>query len=354
MNCKITSDDVIKNFFALQNKTDVTLLADVLSLVSKEKMTQAALIAHLSEIAERKLHLDLGYASMFDYCLRALCLAEGEIWLRLQVSSCCRKFPEIFADLASGLISLTVAGRISALLDNENKMIILEFCRGKSTRAVEEFLASLKPKPVLPSSLRKQGSTTKKQELTLAQQEEMQRLPNEKQLFPVDTPSPSRIEALGEERYHVRFAFTAAQRRKMERLAELLGVDNPAKNLAELMEKALDLALKAKDPARIRRAKKSSAPAESKHEKLQVRSRNIPANIRREVFSRGGYQCQFLAKDGARCPQRRHLCIDHVVPFAQGGGNELSNLQLLCAGHNLRKAEIDFGFKWQQVGRGKS
>jgi 5-methylcytosine-specific restriction endonuclease McrA len=326
--------------------------------VSKEKKTQAILIAHLSEIAERKLHLDQGYANMFDYCVRALNLAEGEVWLRLQVSSSCRKFPEILADLASGVISLTVAGRVSAHLDNENKMTILEFCREKSTRAVEEFLASLKPKPVLPSSLRTQGKSAKNQELTLAQQEEMQRLPNEKELFPADMSSPSHIEVLGDERYHLRFAFTAAQRRKMDRLAELLGVDNPAKNLADLMEKALDIALKVKDPARERRAKKSPAPArasaEIKTEKLHTRSRNIPAVIRRAVFARGGYQCQFFAQEGGRCPQRRHLCIDHVVPFAQGGSNELSNLQVLCSAHNFRKAEIDFGFSWQQINKKKS
>lgn len=46
---------------------------------------------------------------------------------------------------------------------------------------------------------------------------------------------------------------------------------------------------------------------------------------------RNGYQCKM-------CGSARHLEIDHVVPLAAGGGNELTNLQLLCQKCNRRKS----------------
>ena len=39
----------------------------------------------------------------------------------------------------------------------------------------------------------------------------------------------------------------------------------------------------------------------------------------------------------ASCGEMRHLHVDHVVPLSKGGGDELSNLQFLCATHNLQK-----------------
>ena len=38
-------------------------------LLSRERRHTAALIAHLAEISRRKGHLELGYKSLFDYCV---------------------------------------------------------------------------------------------------------------------------------------------------------------------------------------------------------------------------------------------------------------------------------------------
>jgi hypothetical protein len=363
MQSPLTSDEIRKGIAAVSQKTDICLLAAARQLATAEKKTQVALIAHLAEIARRKLHLDQGYASMFDYCLRALHLAEGEIWLRLQVSSCCGRFPELLEELAAGALNITSAGKISAFLTEENKTSVLHFCRGKTTREVEEFLCSLKPKPSVPSSLQRCPRSTELAHPTEHVRESEQRLPGERELLPAESndsaangtdhapppaAKPSRLEILGNERYHLHCTVNAEQRRKIERLAELLGIDNPARNLTALLEQAIDIALKAKDPAKPRRAKQAVAKEASQEQNTTSapRSRYIPAAIKRVVFQRGEYRCQFAATDGARCPQRTHLCVDHIVPFAQGGANDVTNLQLLCARHNLRKMERDFGFIW--------
>jgi hypothetical protein len=369
MQSPLRNDEIRKGFAAISQKTDFCLLTAARQLAAAEKKTQVALIAHLAEIARRKLHLDQGYASMFDYCLRALHLAEGEIWLRLQVSSRCGRFPELLEELAAGGLNLTSAGKICAFLREDNKTSILQNCRGKTTREVEEYLCSLKPKPSVPSSLQRCPRSTALAQPTAKLGDNELRLPGERELFPSEInedaantadhiPAPaaktSRLETLGEERYYLHCTVSTGLRRKIERLAEVLGIDNPARNLPALLEQAFDIALKAKDPAHLRRAKQAAAAAaaaakEQSQEQRSTtapRSRHIPAAIKRAVFHRGEYRCQYAAADGARCPQHTHLCVDHIVPFAQGGTNDLSNLQLLCARHNLRKMERDFGFRW--------
>ena len=52
--------------------------------------------------------------------------------------------------------------------------------------------------------------------------------------------------------------------------------------------------------------------------------------LRIMIFARDKYQC-------VACASRKRLSIDHIVPVAHGGGDELSNLQTLCAPCNSKK-----------------
>ncbi len=71
------------------------------------------------------------------------------------------------------------------------------------------------------------------------------------------------------------------------------------------------------------------------------RSRYIPAVVRREVWRRDQGRCSYVDRhSGRRCGSRYRLEIDHIVPFALGGGAEPRNLTLHCrAHHRLRHAQ---------------
>ena len=61
---------------------------------------------------------------------------------------------------------------------------------------------------------------------------------------------------------------------------------------------------------------------------------HIPKGLRHAVFKRDGYRCQECFKgkeDGVK------LEIDHVVPVAKGGTNDIGNLQTLCKECNRNK-----------------
>ena len=56
----------------------------------------------------------------------------------------------------------------------------------------------------------------------------------------------------------------------------------------------------------------------------------LPAAVRREVMDRDGHCCVVCGSEGP-------LHIDHVHPVSRGGGDEVDNLQVLCARCNVSK-----------------
>ncbi len=65
------------------------------------------------------------------------------------------------------------------------------------------------------------------------------------------------------------------------------------------------------------------------------RSRYIPVPVRREVWRRDGGCCSYVdPHSGRRCGSRFLLELDHIVPFALGGGAEPGNLRLRCRAHH--------------------
>jgi 5-methylcytosine-specific restriction endonuclease McrA len=59
----------------------------------------------------------------------------------------------------------------------------------------------------------------------------------------------------------------------------------------------------------------------------------IPLEVRKYVFERDRYQCKSCGKTDLET----HLTIDHIIPLARGGQNDISNLQTLCHTCNRQK-----------------
>ena len=65
----------------------------------------------------------------------------------------------------------------------------------------------------------------------------------------------------------------------------------------------------------------------------EVPGRSLSARTRYEVLTRDGYRCTYC---GAPAPEVR-LHVDHIVPVAAGGTDELENLVTACADCNQGK-----------------
>ena len=78
--------------------------------------------------------------------------------------------------------------------------------------------------------------------------------------------------------------------------------------------------------------------------KSRVSGRSIPAAVKRQVWQRDGGRCSYVDREtGRRCNSRHLIEIDHILPYALGGGADPENLRLTCrAHHRLRHPPHDW------------
>ena len=343
-------EKIARYFETLEGLSTEQLDRSVEKLVRAEKRNVALVIMHIAEMSRRKGHLERGYKNLFDYCTRRLNLSEGSVARRIQVANVVRRFPQILVVLSENRMSLTVAGLLAPVLTESNVEKLLSDCAGMSRREVEEYLVALRPKPVFAPSIRKAPSPPSPPLVLQAAQPEVPP-PTTR---PIPRVSPSILEPARPEVFNFRFAANRRFKEKFERLAEVLGVQNPLQHMAELMEQAIDIALDKKDvkrkhARRLAKAKNAdNSPQKSSLGKISTKNRYIPTHTRERVHARAGYQCEFRAKDGTQCSARTGLEIDHLLPFALYRSHDEKFLRLLCRSHNRLAAEKVFGTEFIQ------
>ena len=69
----------------------------------------------------------------------------------------------------------------------------------------------------------------------------------------------------------------------------------------------------------------------------------IPVAVKRAVWSRDAGRCSWPIDGGDTCGSTHRLQLDHVVPWAEWGGETEANLRLACAAHNRLAARQAFG-----------
>ena len=359
-------------------------------LVSLKRRGDAELIAHLVEMSRRRGHLELGYASLFDYCQRRLGLADGEVWRRTQVAGVAGRFPRVLAALIEGKVSLTALSILAAHLSEENVDELLREAEGKTTRQVKEIVAGIAPKPVAGPGIRRKSvrsleaaaeSPVEYAAMVPPPPEEARGAGSPPRLES-ETRHEGRLEAARPEVWNFRFSAGKEFKEKLERLAEVLGIAGAERRMPEILERAIDLALEKKDPQKKleRRRKRESAaarrsplpgsagvthassrlpgatgsagvppassppPEEARAARGRHRECRYPSSAMRErVHERASYQCEYTGDGGVRCGARVGLEIDHAQPWGKGGGSEEENLRVLCRAHNLFCAAREFG-----------
>jgi 5-methylcytosine-specific restriction endonuclease McrA len=142
-------------FGRLSGLSDQELEHELSSLLASGARVEARIVFHLAEVEERRLHLKAAYSSLFDYCQRRLRLSESEAFYRITAARLARKFPLIFQLLESRSIHLTALRLLRDHLTDQNHRELLAAASGKSKREVEMLIATLAPRPDIPSRIRK-------------------------------------------------------------------------------------------------------------------------------------------------------------------------------------------------------
>jgi 5-methylcytosine-specific restriction endonuclease McrA len=387
----------IQNLAAL---SDDDLLHGLAALVADSRRTEADLVGHIAEVDARRLYAREATPSMFQYCTERLHLSGAEAYLRIAAGRAAREHPVVLAMLADGRLHLTAIALLAPHLTPQNRDVLLRRATHRSKREIEELLAEVAPRSDAPALIRKLPERQISRPLpaspprgpcspTPSQASSSRATPSQATLSPApwsageratlerteqsltsaaSRPSPEvvaagnqtlrpdevvssglpglvarppAIQPLSPARYKVQFTASAVLRDKLERLRNLMRSSVPDGDLAALIDAAVTEKLErleARRFGRTRRPRKALSGTDT-----TPRSRHIPAAVKRTVDARDEGRCAYVDEQGRRCKARGGLQFHHRHTFATGGDHSLTNLALVCAGHNRYLAEIDYG-----------
>ena len=373
-------------FWGLNHVADGELQSELMRLLANGSRTEARILAHLAAVEERRLHLEAGSSSLFDYFCKRLALSENEAFHRITAARLARRFPDIFGLIERRAIHLTAVCLLRDYLTPDNHRQLLAEAAGKTKLQVLELIARRFPRPDVASTIRKlpaprdvpasralavrEETTPSKSDLGQATRpspssttDVASNVTSEPPSVQVSKPTPACnavVEPLSSARYRIQLNASPQLKAKLEQARDLLSHSNPSGDLAAVIERALDLLLERTLKRRFAQTKRPrpSCSANRKvgsnaegnpevvHGDTQQRRtgrRHIANATKREIAARDGLRCTFVGSDGQRCGATQFTQIHHQEPWARHGDDSPTNLRILCASHNRLLAEQDFG-----------
>ncbi|MGE0528840.1 MAG: HNH endonuclease [Bdellovibrionales bacterium] len=373
------------------------LHARALDLSRKHRCLEWEIVQILQEVERTKLYKRLGCSSLFTYCVQSLGFTEAVAYAFISVARKSLQVNELKVALQEQKLSVSKVHRLVSALTAENAKELLEFAVTHSARELEREVARRNPKAGPADQVRdlseervvvRVSMSRKTYEMWLRVQSlEAQRMQAPASL---DAALEQALEFYLERKDPVRKAH-----RKAERTAatapetETEGVETAAAivRAVEIEEAIVTAAESSTTPApatesRIepvveavaitdvmtmtntvapesasqnrgelftckvgelprgdKRPRSGSYPAQRASEPMAAAAKaqaRVPltAAQRHEVFARDGGRCTHVDARGRRCPEDKWLHIHHIRPISVGGGNDPSNLTLLCSFHH--------------------
>lgn len=139
----------------LGHRSDDELVEELTTLCVSQRRITASVIAYLAEVDARKVHVDLGYHTLFAFCIKRLGMSHGEAAVRTKVTKLYRAHPLIMEPLEAGTVHLTSLYLVREHMNDKNCSKLLASITGKTTREVESIIARLFPRQGVRASIRK-------------------------------------------------------------------------------------------------------------------------------------------------------------------------------------------------------
>jgi len=339
--------------YSLRHLVNSTLRHALKQLVITDRGTTALIVAHIAEFIARRLYLEAGYASMYDYGVGELKMSEDVACRRIRAARAGRRFPQIFLALADGRIHLTGISLLARHLTEENAAELLAASVHKTKHEIKLLIAERFPKRDLPTFIASlsTAATAPAPQVAPGQPPVMTGTVAEVCTSPVLSSAPARLDdpvisvvtPLAPERFAWQLTVNQETQNLLRDVQELLGHDVLPGDLEAVLNYALRTA---KQKLEQRKFAATEQPRHGRHSKPD--SRYIPAEVRRAVWKRDGGQCTFTSDDGHRCEERKDVQFDHIDPYAKGGEATVGGVRLLCRAHNLFEAERVYGAEFMR------
>ena len=283
---------------SLHSLSDDALLGSIKTAVKIERQATREVLLHLLEVERRRLYLERGFASLFEFCTEELGYCAGSAQIRIQSMRLIRDLPDetersqVMEKLDSGVLKLTqlsslqkfsraVAMDLKRKVDANQKRELLQQIEGKTTRETEKIIIEALELP------RPQGT-----ELKIHLDEEAMQL--------------------------------------LQELKGLTSHSHPSGNDSQVLKQALRLAV-----AALKTKKGLDGRRVTSHDEPDSTQQALPTPTRRFVWKRDDAQCSYVdPRTGRRCSSRHLLELDHILEKSKGGDHQPDNLRLLCHAHH--------------------
>ncbi|MCM2305169.1 MAG: HNH endonuclease [Elusimicrobia bacterium] len=372
--------------------TDADLIRAVKFLAEHARRNEMRLLIHLSEFDARRLCLEEGYRSLYEYCTGTLGFDEHESYRRIRAARILRSYPEARIALDRRKVTVSALVVLSPWLTRENAGPWLKSAEGKTKRELEALVAARYPQAEQPDSIR--NLPARPIVVSSAPPAAFEALPPDagapgtpsvesgassagEENAPVEwvalAGAPGRlgwgwqqVAPVAVDRVRVGFDAASVVAQLIDRVRQILRHKYPEGRLEDLIREALEAYLDRKDPQRrleMKAAKaecvaESPAPAPENDERLPTRflrawaaGRYIPAKVKSAVWARDEGRCAWREPDGTVCGSKDWIEYDHLRPYAKGGrSDDPRNIRLLCRTHNQAAAEAAFGRRASETG----
>jgi hypothetical protein len=278
--------------------TNQDLEVRINQLVQDERRITVELLRLINLAEDRRLHLERGFSSLFDWLTVGLGYSNSSAQRRIDSARCLRVEPAVETKLRSGSLNLTNLAKAQTSIRAQQKKT------GRRMTATEqaEVLKVVENK------------TTADAELAL-----LQHLPDTASII-----NQERTKRLNAEETRLSLNFTNEDLENLAWIKDFLSHAMPEATTGQILAELM----------RRFRAKQSTTAAVVKITKARRRS------------------CEYKDEGTGRiCGSTYRIEVDHVVPRALGGGDDPSNLRCLCRRHNQFVATQWLGPGWANAWR---
>ena len=131
--------------YSLSHLSDRDLMEGLTTLVARDRVTTAELLAHIEEVETRRLFAPAGCESMHVYCVERLGLSEDMAFKRINAARAARKFPLLFEAVADGRLNLSGVLLIATHLTQQNAGELIASTAHQSNARIRELIAQRFP-----------------------------------------------------------------------------------------------------------------------------------------------------------------------------------------------------------------
>ena len=298
--------------FSFDHLADQSLLQGTRSLLARDRLTTALLVARIGEIDSRRLGERMGHPSTMAWCIAELRMSEDEAGRRIRAARFGRAYPELFVALADGRLHLTAVNLIGPHLSKATVGDWIAAATHRTRAEVQALIALRRPRPDCPDGMVELADSV------------------------LDQVS-DRVLPTAPQRVLFQCAGGETLRAMFSEARDLLSHQNPSGNYEAVLIEALELLI----PELKKRKFATSGTG----------ARRMTSEVKEKVWERDGGRCTYVGEGGRRCGSTWQVEFGHIIDVACGGESTVENTRCLCRAHNQLEAEQRFGAGWMEEKR---